>query len=161
MHIKGFLDNNLCPVEYFEPHFWCSVNYYELNQRVGEPFHASQPSLTVDGFCAPSDAERFCLGMLSNVNRNPGVIEARKHIGKTLLLLPVFWASSAERHCFSQRCAVLLHRGWSFRGMFERISHFCSKSELQRALWMASSHCVQNSTRYVSTLCLLEKYVQT
>jgi len=69
------------PVTYCEPTFWCSVSYYELSTRVGETFHASQPSLTVDGFTDPSSSDRFCLGLLSNVNRNVVVEQTRRNIG--------------------------------------------------------------------------------
>ena len=46
------------PVMYSEPAFWCAISYYEMQTRVGETFHASQPSITVDGFTDPSNADR-------------------------------------------------------------------------------------------------------
>lgn len=74
---------DLQPVTYQEPQYWCSIVYYELNNRVGEAFHASHNSIVTDGFCDPSNnADRFCLGLLSNVNRNSTIENTRRHIGK-------------------------------------------------------------------------------
>lgn len=65
------------PVHYVEPEYWANVAYYELNHRVGEQFrcNSNSYSLTVDGFTHPScnTFNRFCLGRLSNVNRNSTV----------------------------------------------------------------------------------------
>ncbi|VDP94078.1 unnamed protein product [Echinostoma caproni] len=72
-------------VAYQEPEYWCSIYYYEMNTRVGDTFHCSSPCLTVDGFTDPNRHNRFCLGLLSNVNRGHQIELTRRHIGKLLL----------------------------------------------------------------------------
>ena len=76
--------NNAEPVAYQESEYWCSIAYYELNSRVGEVYHAQNHSIIVDGFTNPpnNNNNRFCLGLLSNVNRNSTIENTRRHIGK-------------------------------------------------------------------------------
>ncbi|XP_022258815.1 protein mothers against dpp-like [Limulus polyphemus] len=79
---------DVSPVTYSEPQYWCSIAYYELNSRVGEVFHAQHHSIIIDGFTDPSNNNnRFCLGLLSNVNRNSTIENTRRHIGKGKLYL--------------------------------------------------------------------------
>ncbi len=93
----------LRPVCYEEPEYWCSVAYYELNNRVGETFHASSRSILVDGFTDPSNNKnRFCLGLLSNVNRNSTIEHTRRHIGKGLLKVFCFFLFLSLRFCGSE-----------------------------------------------------------
>jgi hypothetical protein len=74
------------PIAYAETPFWCSILYYELNQRVGETFHASLNSLVIDGFCDPNASDRFCLGSLTNVNRTAESEACRRMIGSGVRL---------------------------------------------------------------------------
>ena len=77
-------------VKYQEPPYWSSISYYELNQRVGEAFHTTRSHVVVDGYTDPCmNADRFCLGLLSNVNRNSTIENVRRHIGKGVHLFYV------------------------------------------------------------------------
>ena len=71
-------------ISYQEPLNWCSIVYYELNQRIGEVFNAASSKIYVDGYTNPCNnwGRRFCLGMFSNVNRNSTIENCRKHIGR-------------------------------------------------------------------------------
>ena len=90
------------PVTYQEQRNWASVAYYELNNRVGEVFHATSTSMIVDGYTDPSNnAERFCLGLLSNVNRNSTIENTRRHIGKGL---PTSW----ENLLYTYSCGLVM-----------------------------------------------------
>jgi len=74
--------SELSPIQYQEPEYWCKISYYELTSHVGEVFFAKNSSIIIDGFTHPSRHDRFCLGSLSNVNRNSTIENTRRHIGK-------------------------------------------------------------------------------
>jgi len=76
------------PVHYREQSQWCSIAYYELNTRVGEMYTAQDNTVQIDGFTNPgANTNRFCLGQLSNVNRNSVIESTRRHIGEGVYLV--------------------------------------------------------------------------
>ncbi|XP_014211661.1 protein mothers against dpp [Copidosoma floridanum] len=99
----------VAPVSYQEPFYWSSIAYYELNCRVGEVFHSQANSIIVDGFTNPSNnSDRFCLGQLSNVNRNSTIENTRRHIGKGVHLYYVGGEVYAE--CLSDSAIFVQSR---------------------------------------------------
>uniref|UniRef100_A0AAR2J4F4 Mothers against decapentaplegic homolog n=1 Tax=Pygocentrus nattereri TaxID=42514 RepID=A0AAR2J4F4_PYGNA len=104
-------------VAYQEPKHWCSIVYYELNNRVGEAFQASSTSVLVDGFTDPSNnRNRFCLGLLSNVNRNSTIENTRRHIGKGVHLYYVGGEVYAE--CLSDSSIFVQSRNCNYHHGF-------------------------------------------
>ncbi|XP_078513315.1 mothers against decapentaplegic homolog 9 isoform X1 [Lissotriton helveticus] len=105
------------PVCYEEPLHWCSVAYYELNNRVGETFQANSRSVLIDGFTDPShNKSRFCLGLLSNVNRNSTIENTRRHIGKGVHLYYVGGEVYAE--CVSDSSIFVQSRNCNYQHGF-------------------------------------------
>ncbi|CAL1526176.1 unnamed protein product [Lymnaea stagnalis] len=100
------------PISYQELDHWCNIVYYELNSRVGEQFRASCNSVTVDGFTDPSHVGRFCLGILSNVNRNSTVENTRRHIGRGVHLYYVGGEVFAE--CLSNSSIFVQSRNCNY-----------------------------------------------
>ena len=88
------------------PHFqdklpWCSIYYYELDQRYGDPFHGEwlsqiksfknrqghSPIVKIDGWTNPCDGTRFCLGIITNISRNREIELVRRNIGNGISLI--------------------------------------------------------------------------
>uniref|UniRef100_G3Q4E7 Mothers against decapentaplegic homolog n=1 Tax=Gasterosteus aculeatus aculeatus TaxID=481459 RepID=G3Q4E7_GASAC len=112
-----YIFTDVQPVEYEEPSHWCSIVYYELNNRVGEAYHASSTSVLVDGFTDPSNNKnRFCLGLLSNVNRNSTIENTRRHIGKGVHLYYVGGEVYAE--CLSDTSIFVQSRNCNYHHGF-------------------------------------------
>lgn len=72
-----------------EPRDWCRISYYEMSTRVGEQYRATQSQVIIDGFTHPSNAERFCLGGLTNIERTMDIDKARRFIGRGVQLFHI------------------------------------------------------------------------
>lgn len=69
-------------VPYTEGAYWCSISYHEYDQRIGEKYHSNCRVVSVDGYTQPMCSDRFCIGGISNVNRNQFTEWVRRRIGR-------------------------------------------------------------------------------
>eukprot|EP00800_Vazella_pourtalesii_P001891 TRINITY_DN1175_c0_g1_i2.p1 TRINITY_DN1175_c0_g1~~TRINITY_DN1175_c0_g1_i2.p1 ORF type:complete len:445 (+),score=69.31 TRINITY_DN1175_c0_g1_i2:112-1446(+) len=104
------------PIKFEEQKHWCTINYYEMENRVGEAFYAAKPTLFIDGFTDPSSDERFCLGLLGNLHRDQDIEVARIHINKgvklTYIAGEVFAECLSDSAIFVQSPNCNLSSGW-------------------------------------------------
>lgn len=101
---------------YEEPEAWCSIHYNELRNRTGDTFHCIKRVVTVDGYTDPSSQDRFCLGLLSNINRTKIIEQSRRHIGKGVRLYyfggEVFAECLSGSSIFVQSSNCNVRYGW-------------------------------------------------
>ena len=110
---------DMAPVQYKEPPHWCSIAYYELSSRVGESFEASRNDVVIDGFTDPStSADRFCLGLLTNVNRTAAIEGTRRHIGRGIHLYYV--GGEVHVECLSDYSIFVQSRCCNFSNGFHQ-----------------------------------------
>lgn len=79
----------LAEIKYLEQSNWCSIFYNEYNIRVGERYQPRSPVVYVDGYTNPPCADRYCVGGLSNVQRNEFTEWVRRRIGRGIKLSSV------------------------------------------------------------------------
>ncbi|PAA85125.1 hypothetical protein BOX15_Mlig013894g2, partial [Macrostomum lignano] len=100
---------------------WCTAFYYELNNRVGDAFKASEPCLRIDGGGGGSfdrvGRRRFCLAPLWNADRPAAAHAVRRCIGQGLLLQlcrggTVYLQCRSPVPVFVQSPNASLQRGW-------------------------------------------------
>lgn len=86
MQQAGVQDNliqiDVTEVPYVEGARWCSISYHEYDQRVGDKYQPESYTVTVDGYTHPMCNDRFCVGGLSNVNRNQFTEWVRRRINR-------------------------------------------------------------------------------
>ena len=157
---NNVVNNGAMEVAYVEPQYWCSIAYYELNSRVGEVYHAKDHAISVDGFTNPAmkNNHRFCLGQLSNVNRNSTIENTRRHIGKgkdMKWLIEIFFFSLFFTFFF-YRYPVELSKWKRLRYVHVRQSHICELEKRESPAKLRAWNSNQSSSRMQFTDLWLE-----
>lgn len=65
---------------------WSTITYHEYGNRYGDKFLCNYSNVVVDGFTSPIEDTRFCLGAISNCNRDLLTQWIRRRIGRGVQL---------------------------------------------------------------------------
>uniref|UniRef100_A0AC34EZU1 Mothers against decapentaplegic homolog n=1 Tax=Panagrolaimus sp. ES5 TaxID=591445 RepID=A0AC34EZU1_9BILA len=93
---------------------WATINYYEMNTRVGPSIKVSASSIRIDGFTDPNNATVISLGLFSNVNRISTIENTRKHIGNGVKLTYVRNHGSLYAECLSSSAIFVQSRNCNY-----------------------------------------------
>jgi hypothetical protein len=95
-YVHGLEDfRNALPAQPFQPDCcqpaplsWLGISYYEYTKKCGESFNASdgRSEVFVDGGLDPSGHVRYCLGSITNLERDAVCERIRRQIGKGIRL---------------------------------------------------------------------------
>lgn len=116
-------DSGPVPINYQKPPFWCSVAYYELNNRLGELFKATSNDVVVDGFSDPcTTGDRFCLGLVSSTYRNKTIEDNRRQIGRGVHLAYWPWSGEVFAENYSKNSMFVQSRNCNASNLFHPLT---------------------------------------
>ncbi len=108
-------------IKFQESPCWCSISYYEFDQRIGEAFNAIHSCVVVSGYTdldGYSDwcEDYFCLGLLFNPNRVGQVCHHFCQIGRGVQL--VYVGGKVFVECLNNRAISVQSRCCNYSNDF-------------------------------------------
>uniref|UniRef100_A0AC34Q9I5 Mothers against decapentaplegic homolog n=1 Tax=Panagrolaimus sp. JU765 TaxID=591449 RepID=A0AC34Q9I5_9BILA len=104
-------EDNYDKVNFKSNEYWATINYYEMNTRVGQSIKVSSDTVEINGFTDPTkNSNKISLGLFSNVNRNSTIENTRRHIGKGVKLTYVRDNGRLYAECLSNSAIFVQSR---------------------------------------------------
>lgn len=118
-------------VPYIEGTSWCSISYHEYDQRIGDKFHSNcWRVVSVDGYTQPLCTDRFCIGGISNINRNQFTEWVRRRIGRGVRLTyvdgEVYVEGLSEASVYVSSPLLAEEHGEVIKEHVSKLTHGCS-----------------------------------
>lgn len=109
---------------------WCSITYHEYGNRLGDKYQPTSSVISVDGYTQPMCSDRFCIGGLSNVNRNQFTEWVRRRIGRGVRMTyvdgEVYVESQCESAVFVSNPLLIEEQGGKYIEQVSKLNEGCS-----------------------------------